>query len=65
MTGSALTVETRDDGPALTIAVIGRLDSSTVKDIANGVVEAVQQFVGSAPQFDDLTCIALRYKEEA
>ena len=36
-----------------------------IQDIANGVVEAVQQFVGSAPQSDDLTCIALRYKEEA
>ena len=38
---------------------------SETQDIANGVVQAVQQFVGSAPQSDDLTCIALRYKEEA
>ena len=38
---------------------------SETQDIANGVVQAVQQFVGSAPPSDDLTCIALRYKEEA
>ena len=35
------------------------------REIANGVVEAVQQFVGRAPQSDDITCIALRYKKEA
>ena len=35
------------------------------QDIVNGVVQAVQQFVGSAPQSDDLTCIAFRYKEKA
>ena len=40
-------------------------DGRETQDIANGVVEAVQQFVGDAPQSDDLTCIALRYKEEA
>jgi sigma-B regulation protein RsbU (phosphoserine phosphatase) len=35
------------------------------RDIANGVLQAVQQFVGGAPRSDDLTCIAFRYKEEA
>ena len=40
-------------------------EGSETQDIANGVVQAVQQFVGAAPQSDDLTCIALRYKEEA
>ena len=47
---------------------LGRLtaaEGSDTQDIANGVVQAVHQFVGDAPQSDDLTCIALRYKEEA
>ena len=47
---------------------LGRLsarEGSEAQDIANGVVQAVQQFVDSAPQSDDLTCIALRYKKEA
>ena len=39
-------------------------EGSETQDIVNGVVQAVQQFVGSAPQSDDLTCIAFRYKEE-
>ena len=39
-------------------------DGSDTQDIVNGVVQAVQQFVGDAPQSDDLTCIAFRYKEE-
>ena len=48
--------------------VLRRLTASEgceTQDIVNGVVQAVQQFVGSAPQSDDLTCIAFRYKEEA
>ena len=40
-------------------------EGSETQDIANGVVQAVQQFVGAAPQSDDLTCIAVRYKKEA
>ena len=40
-------------------------EGSDTQDIAKGVVQAVHQFVGDAPQSDDLTCIALRYKEEA
>ena len=47
---------------------LGRLtaaEGSDTQDIAKGVVQAVHQFVGDAPQSDDLTCIALRYKEEA
>jgi len=43
MTDNALVVETQDDGPALIIAVIGRLDSNTVKDLEG----AVQELAGS------------------
>ena len=43
MTDNALIVETQDDGPALTIAVIGRLDSNTVK----GLEGAVQELAGN------------------
>ena len=39
MTDNALILETRDDGPALTIAVIGRLDSNTAKDLEGAVRE--------------------------
>lgn len=39
MTDNALTVETQDDGTVLTISVIGRLDSSTVKSLEGTVQE--------------------------
>ena len=39
MTDKALIVETQNNGPALTIAVIGRLDSSTVKGLEGAVRE--------------------------
>ena len=39
MTDNTLTVETRDDGVALTIAVIGRLDGNTVKSLESAVQE--------------------------
>ena len=31
----------------------------------NDIVSAVQEFVGEAPQFDDITCVALRFKGPA
>ena len=39
MTDYALTVETQDDGVARTIAVIGRLDSNTVRSLESTVQE--------------------------
>ena len=39
MTDNMLTVESRDDGAALTIAVIGRLDGNTVKSLEGAVQE--------------------------
>ena len=39
MTENTLTVETHDDGVALTLAVIGRLDGNTVKSLESAVQE--------------------------
>ena len=39
MTDNALTVETREDGTALTIAVIGRVDGNTVGSLEHAVQE--------------------------
>ena len=39
MTDNMLTVETQDDGAALTLAVIGRLDGNTVKSLESAVQE--------------------------
>ena len=39
MTDNMLTVETWDDGAALTIAIIGRLDGNTVKSLESAVQE--------------------------
>ena len=44
---------------------LGRLAQEGASRMAQGVVEAVQQFAGDAPQSDDLTCIALRFKANA
>ena len=40
MTDNALTVETQDDGSALTITVIGRVDGNTVNSL-EGTVQAL------------------------
>ena len=39
MTDNKLTVETQEDGAVLTIAVIGRLDSNTVRNLDSTVQE--------------------------
>lgn len=39
MTDTLLSVETRDEGTALTIAVTGRLDGNTVKSLESAVQE--------------------------
>ena len=44
---------------------LGGLAQEGASRMAQGVVEAVQQFAGDAPQSDDLTCIALRFKANA
>ena len=43
MNDNALTVETRDDGAAFTIAVVGRVDGNTVKSLES----TVQELAGS------------------
>jgi len=36
------------------------LNQAPVRDVVNGVVDAVHRFVKDTPQSDDITCIALR-----
>mgnify|MGYP006898630574 CR=1 FL=1 len=41
-------------------AAMGELDEDTVKELLEAVHTGVESFVGKAPQFDDLTMLALK-----
>ena len=43
------------------IAALQSCESGSPKDIILGVNQAVEQFVGAAPQFDDLTMLCVQY----
>ena len=45
-----------------TIAALNSFKDGTAEEIINGVKEAVDAYVGSAPQFDDLTMLCFKYE---
>ncbi|MEJ0035268.1 MAG: SpoIIE family protein phosphatase [Gammaproteobacteria bacterium] len=50
---------------ALLAALDGMAGDAPAQAYTAGVVQAVQSFAGSAPQADDITCVALRYSGPA
>ena len=46
-------------------AALQSCEEGAPKDILLGVDQAVRQFVGTAPQFDDLTMLCLQYNSTA
>ncbi len=44
------------------LAALNRSDNSSLEQLFKGVQQEIDTFVGSAPQFDDLTMLALRVK---
>lgn len=49
-------------GDALLAAVLAGLGAAAAVDLVRGVVRSVDDFATGAPQFDDLTCLALVYR---
>ncbi len=43
--------------------LLSEMSSATVREIAEGVVVAVQEFVAEAPQSDDITCLVVRLRD--
>ena len=43
------------------VAALQSCEDGSPRDIISGVNQAVQQFVGAAPQFDDLTMLCVQY----
>jgi phosphoserine phosphatase RsbU/P len=47
-------------GEARLDAVVEDLRRGSMRDLVRGVIDRVDEFVSGAPQFDDMTCLALR-----
>ena len=43
--------------------LLSEMSAATVREIAEGVVVAVQEFVAEAPQSDDITCLVVRLRD--
>lgn len=46
-------------------AALSGAQNKSVESITEDVVSAVQKFAGAAPQFDDITCLTVRFKKIA
>jgi serine phosphatase RsbU (regulator of sigma subunit) len=44
------------------IEALRTAEDKTPKDVLEAVTAAVDEFVGNAPQFDDLTMLCIEYK---
>jgi len=62
--GLAEAANSRDElfGTERMIRVLQEAEEGTPGEILHAVHDAVQEYVGSAPQFDDLTMLCLSYK---
>ncbi len=52
-------------GDTNTLAVVDLMKETQMKDLSNGVYDAVRQFVDGYEQSDDLTMLCLRWKNKA
>ncbi|MGC2854645.1 PP2C family protein-serine/threonine phosphatase [Novispirillum sp. DQ9] len=50
-------------GDARLVAGLGSLTGKAPAEVIDGVLAAVQDFVAEAPQFDDITCLAVRWNQ--